>query len=127
MKYLPIIGSILLLVLLVRVFRHKIVGFLLHLRGKLHLQSLRTAINEADKDKADTGRKNMVLPDSTMGQFEPYQKKVLKAVAKNNRNKNNAKMTPGRKRYLSMNKKEKGTITMDRVKELENKSLYVTN
>jgi hypothetical protein len=42
---------------------------LLSLRAKLQLGSLRVAIGEADKDKAKTDRKNMVVFNAYSGQL----------------------------------------------------------
>lgn len=92
-------------------------------RASLKIQSLRKAIAQADKDKDDTARKNMVVFNTAIGEFEPIQKKLLKVVERKSRNTNNAKMTEGRKRFMQKKKKHLNQS----VKELEKKSLYVTN
>lgn len=127
MKYLPIILSLGVFILLIRVFRKAIVSYLLKLRGRLTVASIRNAIQEADKDKEKTGRKNMVVFNTASGSFEPVQKKLLKGIARKNRNRSNAKQTDGRKRYLAQNPKEKSYLTSERVKTVEKKSLYTTN
>lgn len=95
------------------------------LRSKLQIQSLRSAIRDADMDKDETGRKNMVVFNTTGGNFEPIQKNLLKKIANRNKNKNNGKLTDGRKKF--MKKKKKSQIDTDKVKTIEKKSLYVTN
>lgn len=127
MKYLPIILTIGTIILLVRVFRVRIVKYLLYLRGKMTVAGIREAIKSADADKAKTARKNMVVFNTVSGSFEPIQKRVLKAAARKNKNKNNGKMTEGRKRALAMQPKKNGYMTMDRVKKAEEKSIYITN
>lgn len=128
MKYLPIILTIGTIILLIRVFRKPIIKYLLHLRGKLTVAGIRHAIKEADADKAKTSRKNMVVLNTSSGAWEPVQKRQLKAVARVNRNKNNAKMTEGRKWFMSKSKqKRKSSITTEKVRQLETKSVYVTN
>lgn len=123
MQYIPIILTIGAIILLMRVFRMQIFRWLLKLRAKLRIQSLRVAINEADKDKEKTNRKNIVVFNSTSGKYEPLQKKLLKSGAKIGRNKNNAKMTEGRKRMM---KKNKRVVDPGIIKSIEEKSLYVT-
>lgn len=123
MKYIPIILTIGTILLLMRVFRMKILGWLLKLRAILKIQSLRVAINEADKDKEETQRKNMVVFNTVSGKYEPLQKRILKAAERSGKNKNNAKLTDGRKRFMQHKKK----ILNQPVKQLEEKSLYVTN
>lgn len=127
MKHLPIILTIGTIILLVRVFRVRIVKYLIYLRGKMTVAGIREAIKGADADKAKTARKNMVVFNTVSGSFEPVQKRVLKAAARKNKNKNNGKMTEGRKRALAMQPKQKGYMTMDRVKKAEEKSIYITN
>lgn len=123
MKYIPIIGSIFLVVLLIRVFRIHILRWLLKLRARLQIRSLRTAIEDADTDKADTGRKNMVVFNTASGKFEPLTKKLLKTAEKAGKNKSNAQQTAYRKKYKQGRKK----ILGEDVKTIEKKSLYVTN
>mgnify|MGYP000897041550 CR=1 FL=1 len=121
MKYIPIILSIGLVVLLLRVFRGKIVQWLFQLRAKLKLQSLRQAIADADKDKAETKRKNMVVFNTTTGTFEPVQKKLLKKIA--NGKKQEAVPNGFRQKRATKSK----YITKSKVREVEKKSLYITN
>lgn len=101
-----------------------IIQRLLNLRARLQISSLREAIQGADKDKQHTGRKNMVVFNSTAGKYEPVQKKLLKIASNNTKNKNNKAMTPGRIRV--MKKQKPRVFDPERVKQIENKSLYVT-
>jgi hypothetical protein len=102
-----------------------IVKRLLRMRARLQMGTLRHAIHDADDDKKKTGRKNMVVFNSTGGKFEPVQKKMLKKAANLTKNKSNKAMTKGRKKMLK-GKKNGRVINMDRVKQIEEKSLYVT-
>ena len=124
MKYLPIILTIVTIILLLRVFKKPIISYLLRLRVKIRMVSLREAIHEADDDKAKTMRKNMVVqkPD---GFFETIQKSKMKALDNATKNKNNAQMTPGRRKFMA--KKKERLFEPERIKEIENKSLYATN
>ena len=123
MKYLPIILTIGTIILLVRVFRKHIIRYLLRLRVKVRMVSLREAIHDADDNKSKTGRKNLVIqkPD---GFFEPVQKRRMKVASNLSKNKNNAKMTPGRRKFM---KKKERLFEPERLKEIEDKSLYATN
>lgn len=98
----------------------------LALRAKLQISSLKEAIGEADKDKEKTGRKNMVVFNAHSGKYEPLQKKALKTVANATKNKSNKALTDGRRRVLQQTKRKKRIIDTDRVKTIEEKSLYVT-
>lgn len=122
--------SALILIALVHLFRGPLVKYLTKLRGKLHIQSLRDAIGAADKDKAKTGRKNMVVLNSTSGQFESVQKRQLKILTGSRKNKSNASMTKHRKKrggmVLTQSRKEKILAGSD-IKTIQQKSLYVTN
>lgn len=109
-----------------RLFRKWIIKKLLGLRAKLQLGSLRHAIQEADENKEETGRKNIVVFNATSGKYEPVQKKLLKAAAGQSRNKSNKAMTDGRKRELAKTKSKKRPIDQERIKQIEKKSLYVT-
>lgn len=86
-----------------------VVKFLLAIKTRHQLETLRKAIHDADKDKAKTGRKNMVIYNSTKKKFEPVQKKLLKQVNQ-------------------VQKKNKSSRTLDpkRIHQIEKKSLYVT-
>jgi hypothetical protein len=97
---------------------------LLKLRAKLQLGSLREAIVQADQDKEKTGRKNMVVFNTTSGKYEPVQKKLLKAASQMGKNRSNKAHTEGRRRML---KHKERAFTPQRVKHIEKKSLYVTN
>jgi hypothetical protein len=104
-----------------------LVRLLVRWRSKLQFGTLRQAIHDADDNKEATGRKNMVVFNSTSGQFEPVQKRMLKNATRAGKNKSNKAMTDGRKRMLAQNKGKKGrVISIDRVKHIEKKSLYVT-
>lgn len=116
------------------VFKKQIIGYLHRLRGKLHVQSLREAIIDADKDKAKTGRKNIVVMNTASGAFEPVQKRLLKFLSNKNkgdgdtgrvkvRRKNGRVKVVARKKPKVINK----TVTAERVHQIEKKSLYVTN
>lgn len=109
-----------------KLLRSWIIKRLLALRAKLQIGSLRVAINEADKDKAKTGRKNMVVFNAYSGKYEPLQKKALKVYANATKNKSNKAMTEGRKKAMAQQKRKKRIIDSDRVKTMEEKSLYVT-
>lgn len=124
MKYVIIISIVSVIILLLRLFKKPIRKWMSVLKYKLQIQSLRSAIKEADDDKEETGRKNMVVFNQQGGNFETIQKNLLKRLANKNKNKNNAKMTEGRKKF--MQKKKKTYITTDKVKTIEKKSLYVT-
>jgi hypothetical protein len=99
----------------------------LKFRAQLQLKSLPLAIKEADEDKDKTGRKNLVSLSAIDGNYKPYQKKVLKQVAAANKNKSNAALTPGRKRWLRLNGKKKRVLDYDKVKEAEKRAVYATN
>jgi type II secretory pathway pseudopilin PulG len=113
--------------ILLRVFRKQIRQWAYKIRAKLQIRSLRVAIKQADDDKSETQRKNMVVFNTLTGQFEPLQKKVLKGMSRATKNKNNAAMTDGRKRALLKQKKKQRYFTHEKVKETEKKSLYVTD
>lgn len=119
-----IIVFIVLLVtaILLRVYRMKVLQWVMNLRSILRIRSLRVAIKDADKDKEDTKRKNMVLFNTHSGEYEPLQKKLLKHIERKSKNKNNAKQTPGRKKFAQRKKK----ILNSSVNEIQKKSLYVT-
>lgn len=87
----------------------KVISFLLKIKSKHQLETLRKAIHDADKDKEKTGRKNMVIYNSTTKKFEPVQKKILKQVSK-----------------IQKQKGGKRTMSSQRIKQIEKKSLYVT-
>lgn len=111
---------ILLIIRLVVGIRYRAIRALLHLRARLQQATLRTAIYNADKDKEKTGRKNMVVFNSTQGVYEPVQKKLLKRIAK-------AKKPQAiRNGYRTAKAEKKAPISIHRVKVIENKSLYVT-
>lgn len=123
MKFIPIILIIGTIIFLLRVFRPQITRFLTRLQVKIRMQSLRSAINEADENKSKTGRKNIVVPTHD-GFFEPVQKRKMKAASNLTKNKNNAKHTPGRLKFM---KKKQRLFQPERIKEIEDKSLYATN
>jgi len=125
MTVIYIICSSIIFFIAAFIFRKQLVSQLLKLKGKLHIHSLRKAINDADADKEETGRKNMVVFNTTTGEFEPVQKKLLKTAAKVTKNKNNAARTKGRVKFAKPVKKR--YITTERVNKTEKNSLYVTN
>lgn len=118
---LLIIPILLAFVLLLRVFRGRIRQWLIQLRAKLQIRSLRTAIADADKDKKETNRKNLVVFNTVSGKFEPLQKKMLKRMAAI---KEQPKVLNGYKQQKAV---KKYNITGDKVKVVEKKSLYSTN
>lgn len=123
-NYLSIVGMLFLFFLVLRFFKKPIRQWVYNLRAKLRIRSLRTAIGEADNNKQETGRKNIVVFNNSTGYFEPVAKKLLKAASKASKNKNNAARTKARRRRLSKTKKRE--FTDERVKQIERKSLYVT-
>jgi hypothetical protein len=119
-----IIGIVIMsIVLLIRIFRVRIVRWLLKVRAGLKIHSLRRAIRAADKDKAETQRKNIVVLNTSSGEFEPLTKRLLKVAEKKGKNNSNAKLTEFRKK----NFKRKRKYLNQSVNEIEKKSLYVTN
>jgi hypothetical protein len=116
---------VLTVLLLLRIFRKPVSRWLIKIRAKLQIHSLREAIADADHDKQTTGRKNMVVFNQSSGKFEPLQKRLLKIASNNTRNKSNKAMTEGRKKM--MQKKKTRVFDNNRVKQIEKKSLYVTN
>ena len=125
MNNVHLIGSILIIAILAFLFRNKLIEMLHVLRGRLHVESLREAINNADKDKEQTGRKNMVVFNTANSEFEPVQKRMLKFLAAKGKQKNNGKKTDGRKKFAKPVKKR--LLTGEKVKQVEKSSLYVTN
>jgi len=107
-------------------FRTKIRKKLYQMSMKMQLGSLRTAIHDADKNKEESQRKNIVVFNSSSKNFEPVQKRLLKFVAKSGKGNSNAKQTKYRKRYTPGKKRKNETITADRIKVIEKQSLYVT-
>jgi hypothetical protein len=124
MKFLLIISIIVGFITLLRIFRKPIVKRLVKIRASLKIRSLRHAIQEADHNKASTFRKTMVVYNTSSGEYETLEKKILKKASYLNRNKNNAKLTEGRKKFM---KKKARAFDHDRVKNMEKKSLYVTD
>lgn len=86
-----------------------VVKFLLKIKSKHQLETLRKAIHDADADRGKTGRKNMVIFNTTTKKFEPIQKKKLKQVSQ-----------------VQKKKGGKRTMSSQRIKQIEKKSLYVT-
>jgi hypothetical protein len=105
--------------------RRAIVGALVRLKVKLQRQSLREAIHGADQDKAQTGRKNMVVYNTASGQYEPWQKRLLKLAARKDKNTSNKAHTPGRKKM--MQKRRRRILDTEKVHRIEKRSLYVTD
>lgn len=125
MAYIFFILVIATTLFLLRVFRAPIQKWAYKMRAKLNIHSLRTAIEDADKNKQKTGRKTMVVFNTSTGSYEPLEKKILKAASNAGKRKNNSAMTEGRKRM--MNAKKERVFTPERVKQIQQKSLYVTN
>ena len=123
----------LLMLAIVHAFRRPLISYFSQLRGKLHVQSLRKAIISADKDKAKTGRKNIVVFNSTSGSFEPVQKRLLKFLGERNKKQSDGVRKKVRKKngkvvkvVVRKKKQPAGEINTGRIKEAEQKSLYVT-
>lgn len=129
MKSLKAIGLTVLFYLTKWVYqvRRSIVGALVRFKVKLQRQSLREAIHEADADKEKTGRKNMVVYNHASGQYEPWQKRLLKAAARSGKNKSNKALTEGRKRELAKQRRQKRLLDSEKVHRIEKRSLYVTD
>lgn len=106
--------------LLVFIFRKYLVKKLLQLKNKLFFQSLRKAIGDADKDKNETGCKNIVIYNTDKKEFEPVQKKLLKRAASA---KVQDKVPAG---FRQPKAKKAAAFTAGRVRKIEKKSLYVT-
>jgi hypothetical protein len=106
-------------------FRQWVVARLIRLQVHLKTSSLRGAIRAADQDKTETGSKNMVVYNTTTGDFEPVRKRLLKYAAKRSKNTSNKAHTPGRKRQMKPGNTR--YFTTDRVRTIEKKSPYVTN
>lgn len=124
MNWIYLIAFLSGFVLVLRLLKKPLTPWLLRMRGKLFVGSLRNAINEADKDKKQTGRKNIVVFNTESESFEPAQKRLLKFLASKGKNKNNAKKTDGRKKFAKPLKRK---LDHDQVSIIEKKSLYVTN
>jgi hypothetical protein len=97
---------------------------LVKLRSRLRMDSLREAIGAADQNKAENGRKNMVVFNNYSGAYEAVEKRKLKLV----RQKHVVKGQPKQTDYRKSRKKnvKPGRFTNDRIHQLENKSAYVT-
>lgn len=121
MIYIYLISSFALIITLVYVFRKQIVDYLMRLRAGLKIRSLRQAIAAADKDKEQTGRKNMVVYNTDSKDFEPVSKRLLKKSAKA---KVQEQVPDG---FRKMKAKKRSSLTTKTVKQIEKKSLYVTN
>lgn len=123
-NYLILIVVVSLALVIIRMFRGPIIKYLRKIQNKIFFHSLRKAIGDADADKERTSRKNIVVYDTDDREFKPVHKRTIKQVANMTKNKSNRKQTEGAKK---MNKKRKAPVlTMDRVKNIEKKSLYVT-
>jgi hypothetical protein len=101
-----------------RSLRIRIIRWLFRLRGRLRKESLRDAIDQADSIKKKTGRKAMVVFNNYSGKYEPLQKRHLKGIVR--------KATVKSSKTTSRSKKKKRVINHSRVKQIENRSLYVT-
>jgi len=120
MQTLIIISVVIIFFITAWMCKKQLVKVLLKLKGKLHIQSLRTAINDADADKEKTDRKNLVVFNTSTGEFEPVQKRMLKGIAKM---KSQNKVPAGFRQPKAV---KKSALTLQKVKHVENKSLYVT-
>ena len=124
MAYIFFILVIATTLFLLRAFKKPIQKWAYKLRAKLNIHSLRTAIEDADKNKLKTGRKTMVVFNTSTGSYEPLEKKILKAASNAGKRKNNAAMTDGRRKFQEQKQR---TFSPERVKQIQQKSLYVTN
>lgn len=106
---------------IVYVQRFRIRKWLGRMSIKLQLGSIRNAIIEADKDKDATKRKNIVVFNTDTKKFEPAQKRLLKFVSKNKKQK---KVPNG---YRQPKSYRTNNVSVSRVKEIEKESVYVTN
>lgn len=106
------------------IFRNSIRKWAYQKKTTMQLGTLRGAIHAADDNKEKTGRKNMVIFNSTQSSFEPIQKKQLKAITKFGKNTSNKAMTKGRKKM--MDNKKRRSVSVERSKQIEKSSLYVT-
>lgn len=122
--YFIIAASMLTIIILIRVFRVRIIRWLLKVRAQLKLRSLGKAIQAADDEKARTRRKAMVVYNSHSGEFEPITKRLLKAAERAGKSKGSAAKTKYRKRHQPAQKKKYLTET---VTNIEKKAPYVTN
>lgn len=110
-------------VILFRVFRKPIISRLKKLKARLNIVSLRMAIEEADKMERATGRKMIVVFIESKGEYQAVEKQTLKTVANVRKVKGQPAQTEFRKKQ---GVKKPGSITHNRVKVIEKRSLYVT-
>lgn len=96
-----------------RAFRSFLIQRLLRFKAKLHVGSLRDAIKEADRLKKETKRKHLVIFNKATGQWETIQKQQLKAAHQKHKLYNRGKV-------------DQDGLTLQRVKQIEKKSVYVT-
>jgi len=97
---------------------------LVKLRSKMRMSTLREAIGKADENKAKTGRKNIVVFNNVSGAYEPLQKRLMKTAHKVQKGKGQPAQTKYRKKHVKVIKSSR--FTVDRIRQLENKSAYVT-
>lgn len=109
------------IVLLMRIFRKQIRRWVGVMCVRFKIGSIRTAIEEADKNRDETGRKTMIVYNTVSGGYEAVEKRLLKKAA-NIKNKNNAVKTDGRKKLA---RSKRRILDHDRVRSIEEKSLYV--
>lgn len=120
---LMILSAVAIFFLLMYVMRKRIVRFLLRMRAKIRIRSMRVAIAEADDIKRTSGKKTLVVFNNHSGMYEPVKKSTLKTAVKIHKVKRNRRQTDGRKPQTRV----RGRFTNDRVKVIEKKSVYVTN
>lgn len=119
--YIALAATFIAITVALAVFKKHIRAWLLKIRAKLKIQSLRKAINEADSDKKQTQRKNIVVFNALSGQFEAVPKKNLKRLA-------GKKIQPiVQSGYRQKKAVKASSISKKQVKQTEKKSLYVTN
>ena len=128
--FLNILFSLSIIVILMRVFRVKIRRWLYKMQVRIKFSTVRTAIKEADADKAATDRKNIVVFNPVSQQYEPMQKRLMKFLSrhgingKGGRKTNNAAKTKYRLRNQQGGRRK---MKPGSVHVIEKESLYVTN
>jgi hypothetical protein len=113
-----------LIIKLILFIRKSLNRYLLRIRSKMRMNSLREAIIKADDIKDKTGRKAIVVFDNGAGQYDALQKRAMKIVADKRKVKGQPKQTAFRKRHPV--KVSTSRFTNARIKTLEQKSAYVT-
>jgi hypothetical protein len=115
---------------IINLVRFAIVNKLWKIKARLNVVSLRMAIDQADKSQAMTGRKMIVIFNSSSMEYEAVEKQTLKAVANIKKVNGQPAHTKYRKRnaenIVAGSRAKIGSITHHRVHRIEKRSLYVT-